>query len=150
MNVLFNDFDSMLLSSLIISIELTLLTVLYLQLLRFLLLSRSKIKLDSFLHGYKPAFGCEPREGVIIWSPQNGLFQDLMNVILTSQTGISEMVNDDDDDEWPLGKILKELKTLVNVSITTSNVLLGFFMIFHYFHYFSSLIFILIHFLIEK
>ena len=35
-----------------------------------------------------------PKEGVIIECPQNGLFHDLMNVILTSWAAVSEMIND--------------------------------------------------------
>ena len=31
---------------------------------------------------------------------QNDFFHDLMINIITSQTGVSEMANDDDDDEW--------------------------------------------------
>ena len=42
------------------------------------------------------------REGVIIEWPLNGQFHDARDVILTSRTDIREMVDDDDDDEWPL------------------------------------------------
>ena len=34
-----------------------------------------------------------PKEGVIIECPLNGLFQDLMTIIITSQTVISEVVD---------------------------------------------------------
>ena len=37
----------------------------------------------------------QPREGVIIECPQNGLFHNLVTVILTPQTAISEMINHD-------------------------------------------------------
>ena len=43
-----------------------------------------------------------PREGVIIQWPLNGQFHDARGVILTSRTDVREMVDDDDDDEWPL------------------------------------------------
>ena len=42
------------------------------------------------------------REGVIIECPLNGQFHDTRDVILTSQTDVREMVDDDDDDERPL------------------------------------------------
>ena len=42
------------------------------------------------------------REGVIIEWPLNGQFHDARDVILTSRTDVREMVDDDDDDEWPL------------------------------------------------
>ena len=43
-----------------------------------------------------------PREGVIIECPLNGQYHDARDVILTSRTDVREMVDDDDDDEWPL------------------------------------------------
>ena len=43
------------------------------------------------------------REGIIIECPQNGLFHDACEVILSSRTGVSEMVEGDDDAAWPLG-----------------------------------------------
>ena len=43
-----------------------------------------------------------PREGVIIEWPLNGQFHDAGDLILTSQTDVREMVDDDHDDEWPL------------------------------------------------
>ena len=42
------------------------------------------------------------REGVIIECPLNGQYHDARDVILTSRTDVREMVDDDDDDEWPL------------------------------------------------
>ena len=44
----------------------------------------------------------KPREGVIIECPLNGQYHDARDVILTSRTDVREMVDDDDDDEWPL------------------------------------------------
>ena len=46
--------------------------------------------------------GIFSREGVIIECPPNGLFHDARDIILTSLTGVSEMVNDDDEDARPL------------------------------------------------
>ena len=40
--------------------------------------------------------------GVIIECPLNDLFHDIVIIILTSQTAVRELDNDDDDDEWPL------------------------------------------------
>ena len=49
--------------------------------------------------------GMSPREGVInVWT-QNNLLHDLVNVIITSRMGISEMANDNDND----------VQTLVNI-----------------------------------
>ena len=42
------------------------------------------------------------REGVIIEWPLNGQFPDARDLILTSPTDVREMVDDDNDDEWPL------------------------------------------------
>ena len=42
------------------------------------------------------------REGVIIECSLNGQYHDARDVILTSRTDVREMVDDDDDDEWPL------------------------------------------------
>ena len=39
---------------------------------------------------------------MIIECPLNGQYHDARDVILTSRTDIREMVDDDDDDEWPL------------------------------------------------
>ena len=58
-----------------------------------------------------------------VWT-QNNLFHDPHDVILTSQKALREM--GDDYDEWPLRNILKELKMLAVVKITTSNILSGF------------------------
>ena len=44
----------------------------------------------------------DPREGAIIKCPPNGLFHDLVTVIITPRTVISEMVNNDKDNDWPL------------------------------------------------
>ena len=44
----------------------------------------------------------QAREGVIIECPLNGQYHDARDVILTSRTDVREMVDDDDDDEWPL------------------------------------------------
>ena len=46
----------------------------------------------------------QSREGVIIEWPLNGQFYDARDVILALRTDVSEMVDDDnnDDDEWPL------------------------------------------------
>ena len=46
----------------------------------------------------------QPRVGIIIECPLNGLFHDLVNIILTSRTADSEMVNYDNDNDWPLVK----------------------------------------------
>ena len=40
--------------------------------------------------------GSESREGVIIKCPPKGLFHDACDVILTSGTGVGEMVDDND------------------------------------------------------
>ena len=45
-----------------------------------------------------------PREGVIIEWPLNGQFHDARDIILTSRTDVREMVDNHDDDEWPLEK----------------------------------------------
>ena len=37
---------------------------------------------------------------IIEW-PLNGQFHDSLDVILMSRTNVREMVDDDDDDEWP-------------------------------------------------
>ena len=42
------------------------------------------------------------RVAIIIDCPQKDLFQDLVNVILTSRTAVSEMVVNDNDDDWLL------------------------------------------------
>ena len=42
------------------------------------------------------------RKGVIIKCPQNGLFQDACDVILTSRMAIREMVDPNPDQEWPM------------------------------------------------
>ena len=34
--------------------------------------------------------------------PLNDLFHDVVTIILTSQTAVSELDNEDDDDDWPL------------------------------------------------
>ena len=47
---------------------------------------------------------------IIEW-PLNGLFHDARDVILTSQTDVREMDNDDNDDEPTLGVIFRVLKT---------------------------------------
>ena len=47
----------------------------------------------------------EPRVSVIFDCPQKDLFYDLMNVILTSRAAVSEMVDNDNDNKWQLGKI---------------------------------------------
>ena len=47
-----------------------------------------------------------PRVGIIIKYPQNGLFHDLVNIILMSQMAVSEMANNNNDNEWLLGNIL--------------------------------------------
>ena len=39
---------------------------------------------------------------MIIEYPLNGQFHDARDVILTSRTDVREMLDDDDDDEWPL------------------------------------------------
>ena len=66
--------------------------------------------------------GSQPMLGVIIDCPQKDLFHDLVNIILTSRTVISnikirynvypvnttynsEIVDDYNDNKWPLGKI---------------------------------------------
>ena len=38
---------------------------------------------------------------IIKW-PLNGQFHDARDVILTSRTDVREMVDDNDDDEWPI------------------------------------------------
>ena len=35
-------------------------------------------------------------------SPLNDLFHDIVTIILTSRMAVSELDNDDDDDDWPL------------------------------------------------
>ena len=42
------------------------------------------------------------RVGVIIDFSQKDLFQDLVTIILTSRMAISEMVDNDNDIDWPL------------------------------------------------
>ena len=42
------------------------------------------------------------RVGVIIDCSQKYLFHDLVNVILTSQMAVSEMVDNNNDNDWPL------------------------------------------------
>ena len=64
------------------------------------------------------------RDGVIIGCPQNGLFQDLVNVILMSRTGDSELVDHDQDHERPLLIQYLLLKTLVNVFLISATELL--------------------------
>ena len=41
------------------------------------------------------------RESVIIECPLNGLFHDLVTVIITAQMAIRELDDDDDDDKRP-------------------------------------------------
>ena len=41
-----------------------------------------------------------PRKGVIMECPQNDLFHDPRDVILSSPTAIKELDDDDDDDKW--------------------------------------------------
>ena len=38
---------------------------------------------------------------IIKW-PLNGQFHDACDIILTSRTDVREMVDDNNDDEWPL------------------------------------------------
>ena len=64
------------------------------------------------------------REGVIIECPQNDLFHNACDMIIASGMAVRELDYDDNDDEWLLGYILKELETLVVVKIMTSNELL--------------------------
>ena len=52
-----------------------------------------------------------PREGVIIEWPPNKHFHDVVIDILTSRTGVREMVDHDHDHEPTLGVIFRELKT---------------------------------------
>ena len=54
--------------------------------------------------------------------PQNGLFNNLVTVILTSQIAISEMVDHDHDHEWPLVVEVEVVKPVAVVKITTSNI----------------------------
>ena len=49
-------------------------------------------RLDIFLW-FDCFIGFFPRVGIIIECPLNGLFHDLMNIIITSQVAISEMVD---------------------------------------------------------
>ena len=51
------------------------------------------LKLDN-------AIGLKTRESVIFECPLNGLFHDIMTVIITSRMAVRE--SDDDDDEHPL------------------------------------------------
>ena len=44
------------------------------------------------------------RVGIVNECPQNGLFHDLMTIILKSWTAVSEMVDKDNDNERLLGK----------------------------------------------
>ena len=44
----------------------------------------------------------QPRVSINIECPLNGLFHDLVNIILTSRTADSEMV--DNNNDWPLVK----------------------------------------------
>ena len=55
---------------------------------------------------------CLPREGVINKWPLNDLFHDVVTVIITFQTDIFEVDNDNDDDEMTLVVILRIIKTL--------------------------------------
>ena len=55
------------------------------------------------------------REGAIIECPQNGLFNNLVTVILMSQTAIKEMV--DHDQEWPL---VVEVEVIKQVAVVNS------------------------------
>ena len=57
-------------------------------------------------------FVCPPREGVINKWPLNDLFHDVVTVIITFQTDIFEVDNDNDDDEMTLVVILRIIKTL--------------------------------------
>ena len=41
---------------------------------------------------------------VIINYPQKDLFHDLIGVIINSRTVVSEMVDKDNDNEWPLAE----------------------------------------------
>ena len=57
----------------------------------------------------------DPRVSVIIECPLNDLFHDLVYVILTSRTAVSEMV----DNDWPLvkskdGHFLEKSRQLTN------------------------------------
>ena len=49
-------------------------------------------------------------------STLNGQFHDARDVILTSRTDIREMVDDDDDDEWPL-----DIYIFINIYVTESS-----------------------------
>ena len=60
-----------------------------------------RIWIPEFLDIQMPQ-SCPAREGVIIEYPLNGQYHDARDIILMSRTGIREMVDDDDDDEWPL------------------------------------------------
>ena len=43
-----------------------------------------------------------PREGVLSECPINDLFQGVVIVFITSQTAVSELVENDNDNAWPL------------------------------------------------
>ena len=54
------------------------------------------------------------RVGLIINCPQKDLFHNLVTVIITSQTVVSEMV--DKDNEWLLVKMCVKLKLVVSMN----------------------------------
>ena len=43
-----------------------------------------------------------PRVGIFIECPLDGLFHIACDIILTSRAAVSEMVDNDDDNAWPL------------------------------------------------
>ena len=50
-------------------------------------------------------FGSNPRVGVIFHCPQNDLYHNRCDIIITSQMAVSDMANYDDDNVQTLGNV---------------------------------------------
>ena len=48
--------------------------------------------------------GLGPWVGVIVECPLNGLFLDLVNIILKSRMAVTEMIDNNSNNDWPLVK----------------------------------------------